>query len=64
MSCLICHADIAKQKSKKAVNNVAGIESANAAVDTKILTVTTDEKVTNEAVIAAVSEAGYTAEKR
>lgn len=51
-----------KAKIEKAVNNVAGIESANAAVDTKILNVTADEKLTNEAVIAAVFEAGYTAE--
>ncbi|KAF1302704.1 heavy-metal-associated domain-containing protein [Enterococcus saccharolyticus] len=59
MSCGHC-----KAKIEKAVNALAGVQSATADVESKILSVTAKEDVKNEAIVAAVGEAGYTAERQ
>lgn len=59
MSCAHC-----KAKIEKEVEALAGVQSVNVEIATKTLTVIADERVTNEAIVVAVSKAGYTAEKQ
>lgn len=58
MSCAHCKARIEKE-----VNALNGIDSAEVELDSKILTVNFDDnKVSNDTIVNAVSEVGYTAE--
>uniref|UniRef100_UPI00403FBFAF heavy-metal-associated domain-containing protein n=1 Tax=Candidatus Enterococcus willemsii TaxID=1857215 RepID=UPI00403FBFAF len=60
MSCGHCKARI-----EKYVNHLPGIHSAIVYIDTKILTVTYHEnETTNEEIIKAVEDAGYTAKQQ
>ncbi|MEK0174926.1 heavy-metal-associated domain-containing protein [Tetragenococcus halophilus] len=60
MSCAHCKARIEEE-----VNKLTGIQNANADPDEKKLTVTFDtNEVQSADIVNAVSQAGYTAEKR
>ncbi|MEB5970163.1 heavy-metal-associated domain-containing protein [Enterococcus gallinarum] len=59
MSCGHC-----KAKIEKEVNGLPGVQTAEVNVDTKVLSVTSDENLTVDEIVAAVAEAGYTAEQQ
>ena len=57
MSCAHCKARIEKE-----VTGVKGVEAADVPVESKVLTVRFDNQVVDSAaIVAAVAEAGYTA---
>ncbi len=58
MTCSGC-----KKKITKSINNLEGVKEVNVDLDTKIITVTFDESMTNAGkIVEAIAEAGYESE--